>query len=332
MIRKKCVGSVLFALLSVSGLFAQSGSSSGEIKGRVTDPSRASIAGSSINVVNLNNGLKRSAMTDDSGVYRVLELQPGTYSIEVAAPGFAGQKRLPVTVNVGKSTEVNFQLDVGPANAVTVDVEDYLVEAERSSQSNFVDEDAIRGLPMDLREYLDIIRLLPGVADSEALADSNDFRVPQAAQSGISFNGNNGRGNSLTVDGAEANDSGGAFRPTISQEAVEEFQINRANYSAEFSGASGGVINIISKSGTNRMYGSAYGFFRTSGLDAADPFARVLVGDTLEGRLLLYDALNMDFQEMKIRWDADCPVCGKDPTITELIDYEQFCGVPARAG
>jgi len=221
-------------------------------------------------------------MTDDSGVYRVLELQPGTYSIEVAAPGFAGQKRLPVTVNVGKSTEVNFQLDVGPANAVTVDVEDYLVEAERSSQSNFVDEDAIRGLPMDLREYLDIIRLLPGVADSEALADSNDFRVPQAAQSGISFNGNNGRGNSLTVDGAEANDSGGAFRPTISQEAVEEFQINRANYSAEFSGASGGVINIISKSGTNRMYGSAYGFFRTSGLDAADPFARVLVGDTLE--------------------------------------------------
>ena len=55
-------------------------------------------------------------------------------------------------------------------------------------------------------------------------------------------------------------------------------------------------------------------------------------GQTLEGRLLLYDALTMDFQEMKIRWDADCPVCGKEPTITELIDYEQFCGVPARAG
>ncbi|HEX2421833.1 MAG TPA: molybdopterin-synthase adenylyltransferase MoeB [Actinomycetota bacterium] len=55
-------------------------------------------------------------------------------------------------------------------------------------------------------------------------------------------------------------------------------------------------------------------------------------GQTLEGRLLLYDALTMDFQEMRIRWDADCPVCGKDPTITELIDYEQFCGVPARAG
>jgi molybdopterin/thiamine biosynthesis adenylyltransferase len=55
-------------------------------------------------------------------------------------------------------------------------------------------------------------------------------------------------------------------------------------------------------------------------------------GDTLEGRLLLYDALTMDFQEVKIRWDADCPVCGKDPTITDLIDYEQFCGVPARAG
>ena len=65
-----------------------------------------------------------------------------------------------------------------------------------------------------------------------------------------------------------------------------------------------------------------------------DPLVRVVLitgeGDSLVGRLLLYDALHMDFQEVKIRWDADCPVCGKEPTITELIDYEQFCGVPAR--
>jgi hypothetical protein len=277
-ILRKHAASVLYVLLlSASALFAQSGSSSGEIKGRITDPSRAAIPDSSIAVVNLNNGWKTSAKTNNEGLYQILAVPPGSYSVEVAAPGFAGQRRLPVSVNVGKSSAIDFQLEVGPANAVTVDVEDYLVETERSSQSNFVDEDTIRGLPMDLRDYLDIIRLVPGVADSEALADSNDFRVPQAAQSGISFSGNNGRGNSLTVDGAEANDSGGAFRPTISQEAVEEFQINRASYSAEYSGASGGVINIISKSGTNKLYGSAYGFFRTSGLDAADPFARVLV-------------------------------------------------------
>jgi len=282
-ILKKHAASVLYVLLfSASALFAQSGSSSGEIKGRITDPSGAAIPDSSIAVVNLNNGWKASARTNNEGLYQILAIPPGSYSVEVAAPGFAGQRRLPVSVNVGKSSAIDFQLEIGPANAVTVDVEDYLVETERSSQSNFVDEDTIRGLPMDLRDYLDIIRLVPGVADSEALADSNDFRVPQAAQSGISFNGNNGRGNSLTVDGAEANDSGGAFRPTISQEAVEEFQINRSSYSAEYSGASGGVINIISKSGTNKLYGSAYGFFRTSGLDAADPFARVLVGDTLQ--------------------------------------------------
>jgi hypothetical protein len=281
-IRTRFVGLLVLALLSASGLLAQSGSSSGEIRGNVADPSGAVITGSSVDILNLNTGGKASAVTNESGQYRFLSLAPGNYRVQAAASGFEGQIRIPVAVSVGKSTEINFDLKVGAASAVTVDVTDYLVETERSSQSNFVDEATIRGLPMDLRDYLDIIRLVPGVADSEALADSNDFRVPQAAQSGISFNGNNGRGNSLTVDGAEANDSGGAFRPTLSQEAVEEFQINRSNYSAEFGGASGGVINIISKSGANKMYGSAYGFFRTSGLDAADPFARILVGDTLE--------------------------------------------------
>ncbi len=171
---------------------------------------------------------------------------------------------------------IDFMLNVGSADPVTIDVTESpsLVGTERSSQSTNIDEKPLRGLPIDQRDYLTIARLVPAVADSEALADNNDFRVVQAAQSGISFNGNNGRGNSINVDGGEANDSGGGFRPTLSQEAVEEFQVNRSNYSAEFGSASGGVINIISKSGTNLWHGSAFGFFRTSGLDAADPFAR----------------------------------------------------------
>jgi len=279
---KQFVGFVVLVLLLSPGLLAQSGSSTGEIRGRVTDPSGAVIAGSSIEILNLSTGRKTTAITEESGLYRGLSLPPGNYKVQAAASGFEGQIRIPVVVNVGKSSEVDFTLKVGAPDAVTVDVTDYLVETERSSQSNFIDEVLIRGLPIDKRDYLHLVSFVPGIADSEALADSNDFRVPQAAQSGISFNGNNGRGNSLSVDGGEANDSGGGFRPTLSQEAVEEFQINRSNYSAEFGSASGGVINIVSKSGRNKMYGSAYGFFRTSGLDAADPFARVLLGDTLE--------------------------------------------------
>jgi hypothetical protein len=279
---KKSAASVLFALLSASSLLAQSGSSTGEIKGRVTDESNAAIPRGSVTVINLNNGWKRSVDVNDEGVYRVLEVPPGTYSVQVTVPAFNSEVKMSVPVKVGESSDANFQLVAGLPNTVIVDVNYVPSETPRSSLSTFISEDTIRGISMDQRNYLDIIRLLPSIVNSEALADSNDFRVPQAAQSGISVNGNNGRGNSLTVDGGEANDSGGAFRPTLSQEAVEEFQISRANVSAEFGGASGGVINIVSKSGKNQMSGSAYGFFRTSGLDAADPFARVLNGDTLE--------------------------------------------------
>jgi len=115
------------------------------------------------------------------------------------------------------------------------------------------------------------------VVDSNALADNSDFRVTQTPQSGISFYGSNGRGNSITIDGAETNDSAGGVRNTLGQDAVQEFQINRSNYSAELGGASGGVINIVSKSGGNRIRGSVFGYFRHARLDAADPFAVDLV-------------------------------------------------------
>src|SRR4029077_7246587 len=101
-----------------------------------------------------------------------------------------------------------------------------------------------------------------------------DYRVKQTPQSGLSFYGSNGRGNSVTVDGGEANDDSGGVRLTLSQDAVQEFQVNRSNYSAELGGASGATINIVSKSGTNELHGTLYSYFRNDAMDAADPFAR----------------------------------------------------------
>src|SRR4029077_12987245 len=100
-----------------------------------------------------------------------------------------------------------------------------------------------------------------------------DYRVKQTPQSGLSFYGSNGRGNSVTVDGGEANDDSGGVRLTLSQDAVQEFQVNRSNYSAELGGASGAAINIVSKSGTNQVHGGLFGYFRNDALDATDPFA-----------------------------------------------------------
>ena len=105
------------------------------------------------------------------------------------------------------------------------------------------------------------------------LADDQDFRVKQTPQSGLSFYGSNGRGNSILVDGGETQDDAGGVRPTISQDAVQEFQVNRSNYNADLGGAQGASINIVSKSGTNNLHGSVFGFFRNDALDARDPFA-----------------------------------------------------------
>ncbi len=151
-----------------------------------------------------------------------------------------------------------------------------MIAPERSRQADSFQRESLTNLPIDRRDYLTFALLAPGVADSKGLADNADFRAAQTPNSGLSFYGSNGRGNSVSVDGGEANDSGGGVRPTLSQEAVEEFQVNRSNYSAELGGASGGVVNIVSKAGSNHLHGSAFGFFRQQDMDATNPFATVL--------------------------------------------------------
>ncbi len=271
----------LAVLLCCTLLFAQSNLASGEIKGTVSDPSAAIVPGVTITATSIDRGLVRTAVTDERGEYRLLSLPPGTYGMKVELGGFAPQQRN-AQVTVGETLRADFRLQVGQSiQTIIVSDEAPAVETERVQQSNTIDEAYIRNLPIDRRDYLSFSLLAPGVTDSNRIADNTDFRVKQTPQSGLSFYGSNGRGNSVTVDGAEANDAGGGVRQTLSQEAVQEFQINRSNYSAELGGASGGVINIISKSGTNQVHGKLFAFFRNQDLDSADPFAKELVDNSL---------------------------------------------------
>jgi hypothetical protein len=271
---------ILSLVISVSA-FAQAGGATSEIVGRVTDPNGANVSGATVTATDTEKGVKRTSTTDEDGIYRLLSLTPGTYQLKVEARGFSAQIQN-VQVTVGQTFNQDFSLKVGETTAVVeVTSETPIIETERSQQSNTINEKIIRNLPIDRRDYLTFTLLTPGVVDSNALADNSDFRVTQTPQSGISFYGNNGRGNSITVDGAEANDQGGGVRSNLSQEAVQEFQVNRSNYNAELGGASGGVINIVSKTGTNNFRGSAFAFFRHQALDAGDPFAIVLQGTTL---------------------------------------------------
>ena len=254
--------------------YGQGVGASGDLRGTVTDPTGAVVPKATVLVEDTEKGIRRTSITDDSGGYEVPGLQPGTYRITARISGFQTEVIKDVTVNVGQTVILDFHLKISPGSeTVEVNTEPPVVDTERSHQADTVNDQYITQLPIDRRDYLTYTLLMPGVSDSTRLAQNTEFRVKQTPQSGLSFYGSNGRGNSVTVDGGEANDDSGGVRLNLSQEAVQEFEINRSNYTAELGGASGATINIVSKSGTNQLHGSLFGFFRNDAMDAADPFA-----------------------------------------------------------
>lgn len=253
---------------------AQGVGASGELTGTITDPSGAAVAGASVTVSQPDRGFQRATTTDDTGEYRFTGLVPADYELNISASGFETIAQKGVTVAVGQITVADFQLSLSKVHQqVTVTTAQPIVNVEQAQQANSISDRYITDLPINRRDYLTFTLLAPGVSNSTRLASDQDFRVKQTPQSGLSFYGSNGRGNSVTVDGGEANDDSGGVRLNVSQDAVQEFQINRSNYSAELGGASGASINIVTKSGTNNLHGSLYGYFRNDALDARDPFA-----------------------------------------------------------
>jgi hypothetical protein len=264
----------LFLVLAGGVAFAQGVGSSGRIRGTVIDASGALLPNAVISIADPRTGFQRSVTTDSSGQFQTTGLPPASYDVTAQHGGFSTEIRKGIVVGVGQTLTVDFQLKVSQVSVqVEVTSEAPVVETDRGSQANSVPDRYIMNLPIDRRDYLTFTLLMPGVSNSNTIADNADFRVKQTPQSGLSFYGSNGRGNSVTVDGGEANDDAGGVRLTVSQDAVQEFQINRSNYGADLGGASGASINIVTKSGTNLLHGGLYGFFRNDALDARDPFA-----------------------------------------------------------
>jgi hypothetical protein len=174
---------------------------------------------------------------------------------------------------------LNFDLMLGgPKEAVVIDTDEPLTEPERTHQSSTITQRPINNLPIDGRNFLDFARLTPGVVEEPPAILV--LRLAPLTTSGLSFTGLNGRANSVQIDGVDNNDiASNGVRPTISQEAVSEFQINLSGYNSEFGRANGGVINIVSKSGANRFHGSLYNYFRNERLDARNAFASSMAQD-----------------------------------------------------
>ena len=265
---------LLFSWMAAGDVHAQGVGASGEIHGTATDPLGALVPNVKITVLDSQTGLQRTDVTDSGGQYRFLALPPSTYEITAQIAGFASAKTTDVILPLGQTVIADFKLKVSAVSEeVTVTGEPPVIETTRGSQADTVQSKDITDLPISRRDYLSFSLLMPGVSNSNTIASNTDYRVQQTPQSGLSLYGSNGRGNSVTVDGGEANDDAGGVRLNLSQDAVDQFQINRSNYSAELGGASGASINIVSKAGTNHIHGGLFGFFRNSAMDARSPFA-----------------------------------------------------------
>jgi Carboxypeptidase regulatory-like domain len=265
---------IIFASLLISGMaYAQVGTS-GDLRGTVTDPSGAVVANATVTATDIAKNAKRTTTTGGDGEYVLAGLSPASYTVGVTKAGFALEIAKNIVITIGQTTIVDFKMKISQVSEqVEVTTEPPMVETGRGAEANVINQQYIEDLPINRRDYLTFTQLAPGVSDSTRMANDQDFRVKQTPQSGLSFYGSNGRGNSVTVDGGEANDDSGAVRLTVSQEAVQEFQINRTNYGADLGGASGANINIVTKTGTNNVHGSLFGFFRNDAMDARDPFA-----------------------------------------------------------
>jgi Carboxypeptidase regulatory-like domain len=261
-------------LLATSLALGQGVGSSGAIRGTVTDPTGAVLFKVAVTVVDPQTGLRRTGLTDATGQFQVTGLSPATYEVSAALSGFATAIRKSVVVAIGQTAISDFTLKPSQVTTV-VEVVDQppVVETERGSQADRISQEYITDLPIDRRDYLTFTLLAPGVSDSTRLAGDQDFRVKQTPQSMLSFYGSNGRGNSITVDGGETGGDTGGVRLTVSQDVVQEFQINRSNYAADLGSATGASVNIVTKGGTNNVHGTVYGFFRKDAMDARNPFS-----------------------------------------------------------
>jgi hypothetical protein len=272
--RKILARVAVFLWLAAGSVYGQGVGASGDIAGTVVDPSGAVMPNATVTATDTEKGLKRSTTSDSRGEYHIAGLSPASYDVSAQLSGFKTSIRKNVIVNVGQTLILDFHLSISQVvDQVEVTAEAPVVETEKANQANTIDQRLIAELPINRRDYLTFTLLTPGVSDSTRMADNTDFRVKQTPQSGLALYGSNGRGNSVTVDGGEYNDDAGGVRFTLSQDAVQEFQVNRSNYSAELGSASGASINIVSKTGTNDLHGRLYSFFRNDALDARDPFA-----------------------------------------------------------
>ena len=258
-----------FCLAITVPVFAQVNSS---VHGRVTDATGAVIPSATVTAVNVETGVSRSTTGSATGDYSVTLLPPGDYTVTAEHSGFQKSAKK-VHLDIGAAANVDFSLAVGQVTQ-EVSVQDIgeVAEPTRTMVSSVIDEQKIQDLPVNGRQFIDFALLAPGVKIGDTTSGSTDVIIEPVTK--LSFAGQSIHYNFIAVDGADnISTASGVQKYTPSQEAVREFRVINSSYSVEFGRAVGGIVNIITKSGTNNFHGSAYEYFRNDKLDAGSILA-----------------------------------------------------------
>src|SRR6201991_1974348 len=254
---------------------AQQNVTSGTLSGRIEDSSGAVVSGANVTATNLETNQHLVTTTDHEGRYRFPYLRTGDYDLKVEATGFAAvTKRL--NVLVGQALELGVKLDVaGVSEQVNIGSGDVpLVETVRTQITETIRPREIQELPLNGRNYLDLALLIPGVSPTNTGSNQRFAETSAVPGQGLSIAGQRNLYNSFIVDGVSANDDAADLTGTYySEEVIDQFQVVTSGGIAEFGRASGGVVNIVTKAGTDDWHGNFYGFARNQRFDARNPLA-----------------------------------------------------------
>ena len=254
----------LFASMALCAATASAQPTTGSIIGRVLDDQGAAIPGASITVNSPSTGFTRSDVTDAEGVYRLRALPVGTFDVTVELAGFTSLDRKGVVVNVGQTITIDFSMKVAAvAETVVVTGQTPLIEVSVSSVGGVVDIGRIESIPLNGRQFANLAATLPGVG----LGNHSD--PTKSTQYSPQINGGNGRNVNYQIDGGDNNDDTvGGLLQLFPLEAIQEFNFVTSRAKAENGRSNGGVMNIVTKSGTNTYRGSFFELFRDKALNS----------------------------------------------------------------
>jgi Carboxypeptidase regulatory-like domain/TonB dependent receptor len=334
---------VVFLVVLFCALRAQGQAETASITGTATDPSGGAIVGAKVEATNVGTNAAQNTVTDSAGRYKLSDLSVGTYSVQASNAGFKVVVHPGVVLSVGGTVVVDFALPVGQiTQTVNVESDVSRVETTTSDVSTLVSPEQMRNLPLNGRNFEQLITLAPGV--STVPPALNNFVVGRlyGAQDNYSISGSRPTGQMFLLDNTDIRDfwehgTGSGYGGTsLGVEAIGEFQLLTNTYSAQFGGA-GAAMNAVSRAGTNDLHGTVYEFFRNSALDARDildpssgppPFKRNQFGGDLGGAIKkdkLFFFTN--YEGLRQGLESTTPVNLPEPY---LLNSELPCGQPGQ--